>query len=136
MQNSINERITAFLKANNTTISKVAEMIGTSQGTLSNKLNGRYRIDVDTLTSLLTLFPELSADYILLGQGPMMRTRDYHNETMNWQINENGDNFAGFGNTINRDGVRIIELLEKQLEEEKTRSKEYWNTIQKLINKQ
>ena len=135
MQNSINERIITFLKANNKTVSKVAEMIGTSQGTLSNKLNGRYRIDIDTLISILTLFPELSPDWLLLGSGSMLRAHEYHNEPINWQFNDDGDNISGYGNTVHKDNSRVVELLEKQLEEEKTRNREYWNTIQQLIKK-
>ena len=135
MEKTINERIRYFLKYSNITISSLAERLGCNQSTLSNKLGGRYRVDIDTILSLLTLYEQLSADWLLLGRGPMLRLREYSAEPIKFQVNDDGDNISGYGNTVNKDNSRVVEFLERQLEEEKARNREYWNTIQQLIKK-
>ncbi len=135
MEKTINERIRYFLKNRGITINNLAEQLGCSQSTLSNKLGGRYRVDIDTIISLLTLYDKLSADWLLLGRGPMFRTQEYNFDPVRYQVNDDGDNISGYGNTVHKDNSRVVELLEKQLEEEKARSREYWETIQQLIKK-
>jgi len=136
MEKTINERIRFFLKNSDITISGLAEKLGCNQSTLSNKLGGRYRVDIDTILSLLKLYDQLSADWLLLGRGPMLRPKEYIIEPFHYnQINDDGDNIAGYGNTIHKEDSRVVALLEQQLEEEKARSREYWNTIQQLIKK-
>ncbi|MBO4499738.1 MAG: hypothetical protein J5732_05740 [Bacteroidaceae bacterium] len=80
----------------------------------------------------MTIYEELSPDWLLLGRGPMLRNPQVSNN-VNGDIN--GDNIQGERVSVRKGDSHLVELLQKQLDEEKQRSKEYWNTIQKLINK-
>lgn len=132
MENAVNKRIMQFLKANNITISKAAEVLGSSQSTLSNKLNGRYRVDTDTIVLLLTVYDDLSPDWLLLGHGPMLRRPQIFN---NVSGDVGGDNIQGNSVSVRKGDSQIVDVLQRQLEEEKQRNREYWNIIQTLINK-
>lgn len=135
MEKTINQRLHEFMKSNSISIRTLSNLLNINEKTLGHKISGRSRLDLDTILSLLTYYGDLSADWLLLGMGPMLRAHEYHSEPINWQFNDDGDNISGYGNTVHKDNSRVVELLEKQLEEEKTRSKEYWNTIQQLIKK-
>lgn len=109
MEETINERIMLFLKTNNITISRAAELFGCSQSALSNKLGGRYRVDLDMVVTLLTMFNELSPDWLLLGEGPMLRKPQIN------QNNVSGDNIQGDNAVINKgDCVKFIEMLQEK----------------------
>ena len=109
MEETINERIMLFLKTNNITISRAAELFGCSQSALSNKLGGRYRVDLDMVVTLLTMFNELSPDWLLLGQGPMMRKAQMN------QNNVSGDNIQGDNAVINKgDCSKFIDMLQEK----------------------
>lgn len=135
MERTINERINTYLKDKRLTIRSLSQSLNIKESTLGNKLSGRFRIDTDTVVAILKAYPELSADWLLLGSGPMLRAHEYYNEPVSLQFNDDGDNISGYGNTVNKNNTRVVELLEKQLEEEKARNREYWNTIQQLIKK-
>ena len=136
MKQDVTQRIKQYLKTNRYTIRAVSQKLNVNEGTLTNKLNGTRTIDLEIVCSLLKLFPDLSAEWLLLGYGPMLRTKEYIMEPIHYnQVNDDGDNIAGYGNTVNKDNSRVVALLEQQLEEEKARSREYWNTIQQLIKK-
>lgn len=135
MEKTINQRLYEFMKLNSISIRTLSGLLNINEKTLGHKLGGRSKLDLETILSLLTCYNNLSADWLLLGSGPMLRTHEYSIEPANWQFNDDGDNISGYGNTIHKDNARVVELLEKQLEEEKARSREYWNTIQQLIKK-
>lgn len=136
MEKEVTQRIRQYLKVNRYTIRTVSQKLHINEGTLTNKLNGVRQIDMETFCSLVDLFPELSTEWLLRGEGTMIRTHGYEfGASALRQVSEGGDNVNGYGHTITKTNDRLVELLEKQLEEEKNRSREYWNTIQQLIKK-
>ena len=135
MEKTVNERIIEFLKANTVTIRALANLLNVNEKTLAHRLSGRSKLDLETVMQILSEYNDLSADWLLLGRGSMLRTQEYRIEPIRYQVNDDGDNISGYGNTVNKDNSRVVELLERQLEEEKARSREYWNTIQQLIKR-
>lgn len=89
MESAVCNRIKQFLKENRYTVRTLAGMLNVNEGTLSNKLNGTRGIDIETVCALLKLFPQLSADWLLLGHGSMLR--QYEIETHTQQLNDEGD---------------------------------------------
>ena len=114
MQNAVGERIIVYLKSSHITIRELASAIGANEHTLSNKFRGSIKVDTETLCDILKQCRELSPDWVLLGEGPMLRGVEAPAATENPQI---------------------VDMLQKQLEEEKQRNKEYWTMIQQLIKK-
>lgn len=138
MENDVVQRIRVYIKNNRYTVRALSDVLNINEGTLSAKLKGVRSMDVDTLCKLMSYFSDLSAEWLLRGEGAMTRAYGYDFGTSTSalrQVSEGGDNVNGFGHTITKTNDRLVELLEKQLEEEKSRSREYWNTIQQLIKK-
>jgi transcriptional regulator with XRE-family HTH domain len=50
-----------------------AGQIGVQNSTLSHILNNRNKPSLDVLKKILQRFPEISSDWLILGQGPMYR---------------------------------------------------------------
>ena len=71
-------RIKFILKDRKISQKQLAEAAGISAWTLTKQLNGVYKLNVDVLSALCRLCPNLSADWLLLGSGDIFRadTRD------------------------------------------------------------
>lgn len=57
----------------NMTAGQFAAEIGVQNSTLSHILNNRNNPSLDVLKKILSRFPEISADWLILGQGSMFR---------------------------------------------------------------
>ncbi len=66
-------RIQKLLEISNKTLGQFSEMIGIKNSTLSHILNDRNKPSLDVLKKILQRFPEISSDWLILGQGPMYR---------------------------------------------------------------
>lgn len=109
MDSNINQRIKQYLKCNGYSVKTLSSMLGVNAGTLANKLNGVRGMDLETICSLLELFPDMSSDWLLLGSGPMTRATEPHV----YQVNDSGDNIQG--TTINKnDCGQFIKMLQEK----------------------
>lgn len=90
MDKSINERIKQLATANGGNVSRFAAKIGVSQPTLSSVVKGEYSPSFDTLDKILHLYPNLSAEWLMRGEGPMSRNesvvKDGNEESTNEEI--------------------------------------------------
>lgn len=111
MKQAVYERLNALIKGKRYSVNALSKELNMNQKTLNNQLTGNTPLSVDTVCAIAKLFPDVSADWILFGVEPMLRTG----------LEKGGDN------------SELVALLQKQLEEEKERSNKYWETIQKLI---
>ncbi len=66
------ERINSILKYYNTNSSKFAEQIGVQKSSISHVLSGRNKPSLDFIQKLLRAFPEINADWLVLGKGKMI----------------------------------------------------------------
>lgn len=105
MEEAVRQRLIEFLKNNRYSVNALSKLLDINQKTLNNQLSGVTALNINTVCSILNKFPELSAEWILRG--------------------EEG--------TAGADSSAKVEMLQQLLEEERQRSKEYWNMIQKLI---
>ena len=71
MENLVVQRIRMALNCYCVTVSFLAEQLKMKQSTLIGKLNGTRSLDIDTLCKILTAFPFLSVEWVLLGKGEM-----------------------------------------------------------------
>ncbi len=73
----INIRIMQFLKAENLKPSELADLLEVPRSRLSHIKNGRNKPNIEFIIKLLTHFPKLNPDWLLLGIGNMYKT-SYH----------------------------------------------------------
>lgn len=92
---------------------------GLKQNTFSRQLNGLNEVSTQTALSILSTFPEISAEWLLRGTGEMLLTSEqptYSNE--NDRLSKLIDTIAFQQDTINNLQRRINELetINKRLE--------------------
>ena len=73
MEQTINERVEEFMHYKRLTKRAFAAAINMDERTLGNKIRGISQIDTTTIQSILESFKELSAEWLLMGTGPMLR---------------------------------------------------------------
>lgn len=66
------ERINSILKYYKTNSSKFAEEIGVQKSSISHVLSGRNKPSLDFIQKLLSTYPEINADWLILGKGEMI----------------------------------------------------------------
>ena len=89
-------RIEKIILQLNMTSSQFAAEIGVQNSTLSHILNNRNNPSLDVLKKILSRFTEVSADWLILGQGSMMRLEKHSKEpTLFDSIDENSSTSMG-----------------------------------------
>lgn len=73
MEKDVTERLNKFIKAKRLTNRYIADKINMAEATLNNKLNGTRGLDLETLQKILAQFKDLSANWLLRGEGEMLR---------------------------------------------------------------
>lgn len=68
----MNSRIALVLKTKNITPAEMADQIGVQRSGVSHILNGRNKPSLDFVQKLLKKYPDISMNWLLFGQGPMM----------------------------------------------------------------
>ena len=75
MEDVVVQRIRLFLKNKRISNRMLSNMISVSETTLNNKLNGIRSLDLNTLKGILTRFEELSTEWLLRGEGEMLKDK-------------------------------------------------------------
>lgn len=70
------DRINVILKSKNITSSQLAEKIGIQPSGMSHILKGRNNPSLDFVKKVLTAYPEISPDWLLFGNGEMLRASE------------------------------------------------------------
>jgi transcriptional regulator with XRE-family HTH domain len=68
----MNNRIALVLKAKNISPSVLADDLGVQRSGISHILNGRNKPSLEFIQKLIKLYPDISIQWILFGDGPMM----------------------------------------------------------------
>ena len=72
--NSIKDRIKQLITTKGLTSARFADMIGVQRSGISHILSGRNKPSLDLLNKMLFTFPDISADWLITGQGDMLRS--------------------------------------------------------------
>lgn len=98
---TIKDRTLQFIKFKGLTMKAFESRCGLSTGYVTSMRKGYGALK---LTNVLTAFPDLSRDWLLFGEGPMLRTADTSKPTLQ-STGDNSPNVMGnnnmVGNTIN-----------------------------------
>ncbi len=66
------DRIIQFLKENNLTSTKFADVIGVQRSSISHILSGRNKPSYDFIEKMLLSYPEIDAQWLITGKGNML----------------------------------------------------------------
>lgn len=79
MKKSVLQRIEEIMKKYNLNKSGLAKAIEMEQVTVNNYLNGTRKISFELILSIISKFPDISAEWLLRGEGAMERTLNVEN---------------------------------------------------------
>ena len=68
------ERVLLLMKVKNLSPSKFADDIGIQRSGMSHIMSGRNLPSLDFVVKVLQKFPDVNSDWLVRGQGPMLRT--------------------------------------------------------------
>jgi transcriptional regulator with XRE-family HTH domain len=86
----MNNRIALVLKAKNISPSQLADDLGVQRSGISHIVNGRNKPSLDFVQKLIRLYPDISMQWILFGEGPMMNPFPVQmNEPVNLKLTTN-----------------------------------------------
>lgn len=117
MENLVRKRIMEVFTAEDTNPSKFSKEDKAMQKRLSRQLNGGATITFETISSILSTFPNVSAEWLLRGEGEMYKT-----------VSENKDNnfdesqyvsMKKYETIVNLFGQTASELKDMALENKK-----------------
>lgn len=133
---TIKDRVREFVKFKNISMSKFEEICGLSNGYVNAM---RHGFGVEKLNNVLKQFPELSREWLLYGEGTMLKSGNFSQNPPNIrQTNENGDNIQGQNVTVqNTPQCNIDEFLTiiKQQANQITKSQEQLTKSQEQIDR-
>lgn len=72
---SILERLKVFRKEEKTSVEELAESLNLKYTNLYSQLSGQRTLSVETLSKILSVFPDLSMDWVMTGEGEMYRSK-------------------------------------------------------------
>ena len=71
MENAVKERIKVYLSEKRWNTNQLSKQLGISQPTISRQISGSVALGAELVSGLLDIFPELSAEWLFRGTGPM-----------------------------------------------------------------
>lgn len=84
MDKAVIQRVKDFMSANKFNIREFAKVLDMHETTLSCKLGGTRALDIITLCNILNAFPDLSAEWLLRGEGNMYKSNNYDQPKMSF----------------------------------------------------
>lgn len=73
MEEKVKERMQLVLKEFNTNPTQIANQFDVNQKTLSSQINQETSVSLSTILLILKAFPTVSAEWLLRGEGDMIR---------------------------------------------------------------
>lgn len=130
MDKSVKERIVEFAKAKQITIRDFERKSGLSNGYVNAMRKG---LGTEKLENVLSAFPDLSRDWLLYGEGPML-TSSSDTSIVN---GDHSSQAVGAGATaVNGEGVKECLEIIRQQQESISKLVDTVNSLTKIIGKQ
>jgi plasmid maintenance system antidote protein VapI len=73
MKKSVLQRIEEIMRKYNLNKSGLAKAIEMEQVTVNNYLNGTRKVSFELILSIISKFPDISAEWLLRGEGDMLK---------------------------------------------------------------
>ncbi len=113
---TIKDRLSEFLKAKKIDKTQLDVLIEASNGVTGKFINGKNEMGVNKVGKILQNYPDLSAEWLMRGEGKMLMTIDNSNTHNSGNINNGNSNING-DVSINEHNTLIgeVEFLRGQL---------------------
>ena len=81
MKDAVLQRVKELIEYKNVSINAFSKLISIEQTTLNNQIIGKRALSLDVILSIIDLIPEVSAEWLLRGEGSMLKP--HHDSTYN-----------------------------------------------------
>lgn len=68
------ERVKKIIELKSKSVRSFSDLIGVKQVTLNQQILGDRKLSVDTILAILNSFEDISAEWLLRGEGPMLKS--------------------------------------------------------------
>lgn len=109
---NLSGRVVKVMELKQVNKTEFSSMLGISPAILSHISSGRNKPSVDVLQKILTTYPDISADWLLMGQGDVFRAKNINKETII-------DALTAIDNRVQEEANNLIgikELIKQQIE--------------------
>ena len=131
---TVKDRVREFVKFKGITMSQFERMCGLSVGYVNAM---RVSFGKDYLNNVLKQFPELNREWLLYGEGEMLKTQKNSEIAQNVvQNNQNGDNIQGQQVTIQKDENDYLVIIKLQAEQLAKSQEQLSYSQEQLLNSQ
>jgi transcriptional regulator with XRE-family HTH domain len=119
------ERIRAIAKEKSKSMASFSAAIGIPQPTLNNQMLGQRKISLETIYAILDTFPDVSAEWLLRGEGEMGKG-EVSLEQSPLLEKSSGDESLFFKKIIDEqlDTIKMLRAKVREYEEKATAEKE------------
>jgi hypothetical protein len=125
MKDSVKERTIEFVKYKGISMKTFENKCGLSTGYVTSMRKG---YGADKLNNVLNAFPELNRDWLLYGEGEMLRSATYTQNV------DEGRNFTQTGNvTVNNSDVALLQAI-NEISEQRRMVQKAQEQIDRLLN--
>lgn len=123
MKSDVLQRVTLIISTYNLSKKAFSDKIGMEQTTVNNQIIGKRGISIDLILNTLKSFPDLSAEWLMRGEGPMLRPDPSQSVGDISGSTVVGNNVHGSGNNITSHAElaalqgQYLEMLKKRDEQ-------------------
>lgn len=89
MKNGVIQRIREMLDRYELSVSSLAKKIGVVQATLNRQLTGENALSLETVNAILYCYKEISAEWLLRGEGSMIKGEGTDNGSVSKSFDAN-----------------------------------------------
>ena len=112
----MNDRLRKFLDSKGISVRQFEQMIGSSDGKIAKFMATNSSLKSDTLSKIMEVFPQLSIEWLLAGEGDMLKTNQQSISNID-NSNVVGANVNGTGININSNQSELLAIIRKQQEQ-------------------
>lgn len=123
MEELILQRIKEIIRRKGVSMSQISSAYGIKQNTFSRQISGESSLSASSLLSIIGFFPDLSAEWLMRGEGPMLRSDPSQSIGDIIGSTAVGNNVHGSGNNITNNSElaalqqQYLEMLKKRDEQ-------------------
>lgn len=134
--NEVKDRIYQFTKTRGIPIRMFEELCGMSNGYVSSMRKG---LGNEKLNNVLKVFPDISREWLLFGEGEMLKQVPANVQIGNGNTNQQGDNTTttttnNYSNGCERAGKVNEEIMNRMLESLSEQSKKHLELLDKALS--
>lgn len=133
MNSTVLQRVNEFILNSGISITSLSKTFGIVQTTLNRQIKGETQLSASTIEALLTNYPNISAEWIMRGEGAMERTCQQIGDITN--SSAIGNNVNGSGNKISHNDISDFIDIQKGYQDMIKKKDEQIDRLLNIIEK-